>query len=46
MMTKKIKNVHVPLERKGLRQGPWFKKSRYLEDRAISQLTKFTLLEA
>lgn len=35
MMTKKIKNVHVPLERKGITQGPWFEKSRYFGDRAI-----------
>lgn len=44
MIIKKIKSVHVPLERKGIRQGPWFEKYRYLGDRAISKLTKFNFL--
>jgi len=43
MTIKRIKSVHVPQQIKGIKKGPWFKKSRYLEDRAISRLINFTL---
>jgi len=45
MAIKRIKSVQVPPERKGIKKQPWFEKSRYLGDKAISILIEFTLQE-